>query len=45
MEMIADSHKLVALELVEINPIIDVHNRTATLGVGLISSALGKKIL
>ncbi len=45
MEMIADSKKMLALELVEINPIIDVHNRTATLGVGLVSSALGKKIL
>ncbi len=45
MEMIADSGKMLALELVEINPIIDVHNKTATLGVGLVSSALGKKIL
>jgi arginase len=45
MEMIADSKKMLALELVEINPIIDVMNKTAILGVGLISSALGKKIL
>ncbi len=45
MEMIADSRKMVALELVEINPIIDVHNKTAILGVGLVTSALGKKIL
>ena len=45
MEMIADSRKMLALELVEINPIIDVHNKTAILGVGLVSSALGKKIL
>jgi arginase len=45
MEKIADSERMLALELVEINPIIDVHNRTATLGVGLVSSALGKKIL
>ncbi len=45
MEMIADSKKMLAFELVEINPIIDVMNRTAILGVGLISSALGKKIL
>jgi len=45
MEMVADSKKMVALELVEINPIIDVHNKTAILGVGLITSALGKKIL
>lgn len=45
MEMIADSGKMLGLELVEINPIIDIHNRTAILGVGLMSSALGKKIL
>ena len=45
MEMIADSKKMLAFELVEINPIIDVMNRTAILGVGLVSSALGKKIL
>jgi arginase len=45
MEMIADSGKMVAFELVEINPILDVMNKTAILGVGLASSALGKKIL
>lgn len=45
MEMIADSKKMVALEVVEVNPIIDIHNRTAILAVGLVSSALGKKIL
>ncbi len=45
MEMVADSKKMVAFELVEINPIIDVMNKTAILGVGLVASALGKKIL
>jgi len=45
MEMVADSMKMLAFELVEINPIIDVMNKTAILGVGLASSALGKKIL
>jgi arginase len=45
MEMIADSKKMLALELVEVNPIIDSGNRTAILGVGLVTSALGKKIL
>jgi arginase len=45
MEMIADSNKMVALEIVEINPIIDVLNKTAILGVELAASALGKKIL
>ena len=45
LEMVADSKKMVAMDLVEINPIIDILNKTAILGVGLVSSALGKKIL
>jgi arginase len=45
MEMIADSEALVSMEIVEINPVIDEHNRTALLGVELVLSALGKKIL
>jgi arginase len=45
MEMIADSDSMASLEVVEINPVIDEHNRTALLGVELILSALGKKIL
>ena len=45
MEMIADSETMVSLEVVEINPVIDEHNRTALLAVELALSALGKKIL
>jgi len=45
MEMIADSRALTSFELVEINPVIDLHNKTATLGVELVLSGLGKKIL
>jgi len=45
LEMIADSRSMVSFELVEINPVIDVHNTTATLGVELVLSGLGKKIL
>src|SRR5271170_338337 len=45
LEMIADSRALVSFELVEINPVIDVHNTTASLGVELVLSGLGKKIL
>ena len=45
MEMVADSGKLTTLEVVEINPVIDVHNQTAQFGVELVLSALGKKIL
>jgi arginase len=45
LEMIADTKSLVSFELVEINPVIDEHNTTALLGVELILSGLGKKIL
>ena len=45
MEMIADSEAMVSMEIVEINPVIDEHNRTALLGVELVLSGLGKKIL
>lgn len=45
MEMIADSDKMLSMEVVEINPIIDVHNKTAVLAVELVLSALGMKIL
>jgi arginase len=45
MEMIADSGRLLALDLVEVNPILDTRNQTAILGAGLIASATGKKIL
>lgn len=45
MEMIADSEAMVSFEVVEINPVIDLHNKTALLGVEMILSALGKKIL
>jgi len=45
MEMIADTESMVSLEVVEINPILDEHNRTALLGVELALSGLGQKIL
>lgn len=45
MEMIADSGRLTALDLVEINPILDVQNQTAVLGAELALSALGMRIL
>jgi arginase len=45
MEMIADTRALALLEVVEINPVIDLHNKTANLGVELVLSGLGKKIL
>jgi len=45
MEMIADTKAVVSLEIVEINPVIDQHNQTAMLGIELVLSGLGKKIL
>jgi arginase len=45
LEMIADSRALASFELVEINPVVDLHNKTAILGVELALSGLGKKIL
>jgi arginase len=45
MEKIADSGKVLSVELTEVNPVYDVANQTAQLAVELILSALGKKIL
>jgi arginase len=45
MEMIADSTLLRALDVVEVNPTLDVQNNTAVLGTELVLSALGMKIL
>ena len=44
MEIVADSTRLVALDLVEVNPTLDVRNTTAELGTELALSALGKSI-
>jgi arginase len=45
MEMVADSGRLRALDLVEINPTLDIRNTTAELATELALSALGKRIL
>jgi arginase len=45
MEIIADHGRTVSFEIVEVNPVIDEHNRTADLAVELALSAFGKKIL
>jgi len=42
MENAADSGRLASLEIVEVNPLLDVRNTTAELAIGLIESALGK---
>ncbi|HKX46859.1 MAG TPA: arginase, partial [Planctomycetota bacterium] len=45
MEAVADTGRLLSLEITEINPLLDVRNRTAELAVGLVQSALGKLVL
>jgi len=45
MEMIGDSGRMISMEVVEVNPVIDEVNRTADLAVELITSGLGKRIL
>ena len=45
MEIICDCDRMLAMEIVEVNPVLDEANRTAILGVELMMSALGKRIL
>jgi arginase len=45
MEMIADSGRLASLDVMELNPALDVRNRTAVLAVDLIESLFGKSTL
>jgi arginase len=45
MEMISESGLAGSLEVVEVNPILDRENQTATLAVELVASALGARIL
>ena len=45
MEIVAESGLLGSLEVVEVNPILDVENQTAKLAVELVASALGARIL
>ena len=45
MEMIADTRRLASLDVVELNPALDVRNQTAELAVDLIESLFGKSTL
>jgi arginase len=45
MEMIADTRRLASLDIVELNPAFDMHNRTAVLAVDLVESLFGKSTL
>ncbi len=43
-EMIAETGKLIGMDMVEVNPILDVQNQTALLAVEFIRSALGSRV-
>lgn len=45
MEMASDAGAVLAIDLVEVNPVLDVRNSTAVLGTELVLSALGLEIL
>lgn len=45
MEMLSDRAQIVAIDLVEVNPVLDTQNATAILAADLASSILGKRIL
>lgn len=45
MEIINDSRVMLAMDLVEINPILDRANATAELATDLVASAFGRRIL
>ena len=45
MEMIADTGRVGSLDIMELNPALDVRNKTAVLAVDLVESLFGKSIL
>ncbi len=45
MEILAETDKIHSLDIMEINPILDIQNRTAQMAVNLVASLFGKKIL
>lgn len=45
MEMLAQSGRILAMDVVEVNPIFDNHNETAVLAMQFVLSALGKRIM
>jgi arginase len=42
--MVAETGKLIGMDMVEVNPILDVQNQTALLAMDLILTSLGKRI-
>ena len=44
VEMLAESGKLISMDLVEVNPVLDERNKTAILGAKMIRAALGESV-
>ena len=45
MEMIAESQRMLSIEVTEVNPVLDIANQTGKLATGLILTALGERLL
>jgi arginase len=45
MEMLADTGRLIGVDLVEVNPVLDEYNKTAGIGTDLLLSVVGKRII
>lgn len=45
LELLAENDIVASMEMVEVNPILDEHNRTGELAANLIASALGHRII
>ena len=45
MELIAETGKLISMDIVELAPLHDAANMTAKLGISLITTLLGKRLL
>jgi arginase len=45
MELIAESRLMTSMEVVELNPVLDLADETGILAVDLVASALGARIL
>ncbi|MBZ9753439.1 arginase [Deinococcus sp. HMF7604] len=45
MELLSESGRVTSMDIVEVNPILDVHNQTAEVMVGMAASLMGQRIL
>ena len=45
MELLSESGRVTSMDIVEVNPVLDLHNQTAEVMVGMAASLLGQRIL